>query len=52
MDSTVVAVFEDPQSAEDARHELLTRGRFEDRDVSVIRQRSAEVKGGPLQRIK
>lgn len=52
MDSTVDAVFEDPESAEDARRELLTRGLFEDRDVSVVRQRSAVIKRGPLQRIK
>jgi hypothetical protein len=52
MDSTVVAVFEDPQRAEDARRDLLARGLVEDKDLSVVRQRSAVVKKGPLQAIK
>lgn len=52
MDSTVVAVFEDPQRAEDARRDLLARGTVEDKDVSVVRQRSAIVRKGPIERIK
>lgn len=52
MDSTVVAVFEDPQRAEDARRDLLARGLVEDKDVSVVRQKSVVMEKGPLQRIK
>ena len=52
MDSTVVAVFDNPGRAEEARRDLLAHGLVEDRDVSVVRQRSATVKKGPLQGIK
>lgn len=52
MDSTIVAVFEDPQRAEDVRRDLLARGLVQDKDVSVVRQRSAIIKKGPMQAIK
>jgi hypothetical protein len=52
VDSTVVAVFENPNRADDARRDLLARGIASDKDVSVVRQRSAVVSKGPMDRLK
>lgn len=52
MDSTVVAVFEDPSRAEEAKRDLLARDMVDDKDVSVVRQRSVVVKKGPVQWVK
>jgi hypothetical protein len=43
MDSTVVAIFEEPQRAEETRKGLLDRGIVSDKDVSVVRHQSAVV---------
>ena len=52
MDSTVVAVFDEPQRAEDAKKELLAGQISGDKDVSVVRQRSTVIKKGPVQKLK
>jgi hypothetical protein len=52
MDGTVVAVFDNPDSAENARRDLIARQFIEDRDVSIVRQRAVVISKGPWQWLK
>lgn len=52
MDNSVVAVFENPARADDAKRELIARRLCEERDVSVVVESSATMPHGPIQWIK
>ncbi|HEY2587393.1 MAG TPA: hypothetical protein VGI81_16735 [Tepidisphaeraceae bacterium] len=52
MDSTIVAVFEDPERADDAKRELVAKGLIDEKDVSTVRQSATTMPHGPLQRLK
>lgn len=52
MDSTVVAVFENPQRADDAKRELIARRICQEKDVSVVVQQSATTPHGPIEWVK
>lgn len=52
MDSTIVAVFDNPERAEDAKRELIAKGVIGEKDVSMVRQSAATMPPGPLQRVK
>jgi hypothetical protein len=52
MDSTIVALFEDPQRAEDAKRELVARGLIDESNVSLARQSAATMPHGPWERLK
>jgi hypothetical protein len=52
MDSTVVAVFEKPQRAEEARRELIAKGIVKEQDAGVVDETSTAMPHGPIQRLK
>jgi hypothetical protein len=52
MDSTIVAVFENPERADDAKRELIAKGVIGEKDVSTVRESATTMPHGPLQRIK
>lgn len=52
MDSTIMAVFEDPERAEDAKRELVAKGVTNEKDVSTVREDSTTMPHGPLQRLE
>jgi hypothetical protein len=52
MDSTIVAVFENPERAEDAKRELVAKGLIDEKDVSLARQSATMMPHGPWERLK